>query len=112
VLGCYYLTAENPDASKGAGMYFADLDDAIIAYEQRQVDLHAHVWVRFDGEVETEEPDTEVLEEQRSEDGVVTRLYKFRRVRQDAEGNLLSQYIQTTPGRIIYNKTIQDALAV
>jgi len=112
VLGCYYLTAENPDASKGAGTYFANLDDAIIAYEQRQVDLHAHVWVRFDGEVETEEPDTEVLEEHRSEDGVVTRLYKFRRVRQDAEGNVISQYIQTTTGRIIYNKTIQDALAV
>jgi len=112
VLGCYYLTAENPDATKGADRYFANLDDAIIAYEQEEVDLHAYVWVRFDGAVEADESDTEVLEEQTSSDGTVTRLYKYRRVRQDAEGNLISQYVRTTPGRIIYNKTIQDALAV
>lgn len=112
VLGCYYLTAENPDAIKGAGTYFANLDDAIIAYEQQEVDLHAYVWVRFDGDVETDEPDLEVQEEQRAEDGTVIKLYKFRRVREDSEGNLISQYVRTTPGRIIYNKTIQDALVV
>ncbi len=111
VLGCYYLTAENPDAQKGAGRYFASLEDAITAYEQQQVDLHTYVWVRFDGLVETDEPDNEVLEEQTSPDGVVTKTYKFRRVREDAEGNLISQYVKTTPGRIIYNKTVQDALA-
>lgn len=112
VLGCYYLTAENPDATKGMGTYFANLDDAIIAYEQQQVDLHAYVWVRFDGDVEAEEAEGEVLQEETSSDGTVTRIYKSRRVRHDAEGNLISQYIRTTPGRIIYNKTIQDALAV
>lgn len=111
VLGCYYLTAENPDAQKGAGRYFASLEDAITAYEQQQVDLHTYVWVRFDGLVETDEPDDEVLEEQTSPDGVVTKTYKFRRVREDAEGNVISQYVKTTPGRIIYNKTVQDALA-
>ena len=112
VLGCYYLTAENPGAETGINRYFSGLDDAITAYEQKQVDLHAHVWVRFDGDVETDEVDTDVVEENTSEDGVVTRIYKFRRSRHDADGNLLSQYIQTTPGRIIYNKAIQDALAV
>ncbi len=112
VLGCYYLTAENPDATKGADRYFANLEDAIIAYEQEEVDLHAYVWVRFDGLVEADESDADVLEEQTSPDGTVTRLYKYRRVRQDADGNLISQYVRTTPGRIIYNKTIQDALAV
>jgi DNA-directed RNA polymerase subunit beta' len=112
VLGCYYLTAENLNATKGAGCYFATLDDAITAYEQHMVDLHAYVWVRFDGDVELDQPDTEVLEETTAEDGTVTRLYKTRRVRQDADGTLISQYIRTTPGRIIYNKTVQDALAV
>jgi DNA-directed RNA polymerase subunit beta' len=112
VLGCYYLTAENPDADSSRERYFSSLEDAITAYEQQQVDLHAHVWVRFDGEVETDEPDHDVVEELTSGDGVVTRIYKFRRSRHDADGNLISQYIQTTPGRIIYNKAIQDALAV
>ncbi|MBD2034743.1 DNA-directed RNA polymerase subunit gamma [Phormidium sp. FACHB-592] len=112
VLGCYYLTAENPDADSSRERYFSSLEDAITAYEQQQVDLHAHVWVRFDGEVETDEPDHDVVEELTSSDGVVTRIYKFRRSRHDADGKLISQYIQTTPGRIIYNKAIQDALAV
>ncbi|HIK41559.1 DNA-directed RNA polymerase subunit gamma [Thermoleptolyngbya sp. M55_K2018_002] len=110
VLGCYYLTAENPNATKGKDRYFSSLEDVIVAYEQQQVDLHAYVWVRFDGDVESPEADNEPIEEQRSEDGIVTKLYKYRRVREDAEGNQVSQYIRTTPGRIIYHKTIQEAL--
>ncbi|MEM7769983.1 MAG: DNA-directed RNA polymerase subunit gamma [Cyanobacteria bacterium P01_E01_bin.6] len=110
VLGCYYLTVDNANAKKGEGQYFAGFDDIIIAYEQGLVDLHAYVWVRFDGLVETETDDNKIIEEQKADDGSTTQLYKFRRVRQDPDGNLISQYIRTTPGRIIYNKTIYDAL--
>jgi DNA-directed RNA polymerase subunit beta' len=110
VLGCYYLTAENPDSKKGAGRYFASLDDAIMAYEQDQVDLHTKVWVRFDGQVDTAEPDKEPLKVEKMGDGTITKHYRERRVREDASGNLLSQFIRTTPGRIIYNKAIQEAL--
>jgi DNA-directed RNA polymerase subunit beta' len=110
VLGCYYLTAENPAALKGVDHYFANLDDAIKAYEQKQVDLHAKVWVRFDGTVEGEAPDNDVVSTERLKDGTVTKLYRERRVRETAEGEVISQYIRTTPGRIIYNKAIQDAL--
>ncbi|NJL62811.1 MAG: DNA-directed RNA polymerase subunit gamma [Methylacidiphilales bacterium] len=111
VLGAYYLTAENPAATKGAGKYFASLDDAIMAFEQGQIDLHAYVFVRYDGEVESPEADLEPLEETKNEDGTVTKMYKFRRVRLDAQGNMMTQYIRTTPGRVIYNKAIQEALA-
>lgn len=110
VLGCYYLTVENPSAKRGEGRHFANMDDAIIAYDQGLLDLHAFVWVRFDGTVETDVDDDTPIEEHKAEDGTVTRLYKFRRIREDVEGNLISQYIRTTPGRIIYNKTIYDAL--
>ncbi len=110
VLGCYYLTADNPQAQKGAERYFASLDDAIMAYEQQQVDLHAKVWVRFDGQVETQEPETKPLQEERFSDGTVNKQYKERRTREDAAGNLISQFIRTTPGRIIYNKAIQEVL--
>jgi DNA-directed RNA polymerase subunit beta' len=111
VLGAYYLTAENPGATKGAGGYFSSLDDVIMAYQQDQVELHAYIYVRFDGEMETGQPDNEPQEVRENEDGTRTLLYKFRRVRQDAQGNLISQYIYTTPGRVIYNKAIQEALA-
>ncbi|NEO95824.1 MAG: DNA-directed RNA polymerase subunit gamma, partial [Moorea sp. SIO3G5] len=110
VLGCYYLTAKNPKATKGAGRYFANLEDAIKAYEQKQVHLHAYIWVRYDGIVDTDEPDKEMISEESSPDGMVTKVYKNRRVRETADGELISQYIRTTAGRIIYNKTIQEAL--
>jgi DNA-directed RNA polymerase subunit beta' len=110
VLGCYYLTADNPKTNKGEGRYFANLDDAIIAYHQAEIHIHAYIWVRFDGIVETDEPDEKVIEENTTDEGVVTRTYRMRRERRDATGDLISQYIKTTVGRVIYNKTIIDAL--
>jgi DNA-directed RNA polymerase subunit beta' len=110
VLGCYYLTADNPKTNKGEGRYFANLDDAIIAYHQAEIHIHAYIWVRFDGIVETDEPDEKVMEENTTDEGVVTRTYRMRRERRDATGDLISQYIKTTVGRVIYNKTILDAL--
>jgi DNA-directed RNA polymerase subunit beta' len=116
VLGCYYLTAENPKAVKGANQYFAHLEDVITAFEQEVVDLHAYVWVRFDGEIVNGESEI-VDQEETSTSGVVTRIYKgeksgkvTRRVRLDEAGTILSQYVRTTPGRVIFNKTVQDVI--
>ncbi|BAQ62033.1 DNA-directed RNA polymerase gamma subunit [Geminocystis sp. NIES-3708] len=110
VLGCYYLTAENPAATKGADSYYANLDDALRAYEQKLVDLHAYIWVRFDGEVQTGKGDNELEKEETLADGSVWKYYQGRKVRETAEGEIIAQYVHTTPGRIIYNKTIIDAL--
>jgi DNA-directed RNA polymerase subunit beta' len=110
VLGCYYLTAENPHANKGKGRRFGNLDDAIKAYEQGQIDIHAYVWLRYEGEVETEEPDVEVLEEENFADGSKIEYYRERFVRKSPDGEQIAQYIHTTVGRIIYNKTVQNAL--
>ena len=111
VLGCYYLTADNPGKQEGAGRYFANMEDAIAAYEQGNVDLHALVWLRFDGEVENDEDDSEPKEVTTDDSGATTKLYKFRRVREDESGNVISQYVKTTPGRIIYNHAVLGALA-
>ncbi|MBD2106995.1 MULTISPECIES: DNA-directed RNA polymerase subunit gamma [unclassified Nodosilinea] len=111
VLGCYYLTAENPDAVKGEGHYFGSMEDAIMAFEQGVVDLHSKVWLRFDGEVESDQPKNTSPERMESEDGSITEIYPDRRVRLDSEGKLISQYIKTTAGRIIYNKAVLDAIA-
>ena len=111
VLGCYYLTAENPGKQHGAGRYFANMEDAIAAYEQGNVDLHAKVWLRFEGDVESDEDDSEPKEVQTDDTGITTKIYKFRRVREDESGNVISQYVETTPGRIIYNHAVLGALA-
>ena len=110
VLGCYYLTAENPQATKGEGRRFGNMDDAIKAFEQGLVDLHAYVWLRYEGEVETTEPDNEVVEEEKLSDGSVVKYYRQRFVRESTTGETLSQYVNTTIGRIIYNRTIQEAI--
>jgi DNA-directed RNA polymerase subunit beta' len=110
VLGCYYLTAENPKATLGEGKYFSNMEDVIVAYDQKLVDIHSYIWVRFDGEVEADEADNVPIQEDPGADGTVTKLYNFRRVREDANGNQISQYIKTTAGRIIYNKAIQESL--
>ncbi len=112
VLGCYYLTAENPQATKGEGRRFGNLEDAIKAYEQGLVDLHAHVWLRYEGEVESEAPDNEIVETEQLQDGSTIEYYRQRFVRRAANGEQLSQYVNTTVGRIIYNHTIQEALAI
>ena len=111
VLGCYYLTADNPSAVRGKDRYFSSLEDAVRAYEQGQVDLHAKVWLRYLGEVETAQADELVVKEEKKEDGSVVKHYRERFVRESATGEMISQYIYTTIGRIIYNKTIIDALA-
>src|ERR1700716_4216016 len=46
VLGLYYATREHINA-KGEGMSFADLAEVHRAYDSRQVELHARVWVRI-----------------------------------------------------------------
>ena len=109
VLGCYYLTAENPTVEAQDNRYYASLEDALRAYEQGYLNLHAYIWVRFEGDVK-DPIEAEPVEEEKREDGSAIKLYPNRRVKESPEGEIISQYIRTTPGRIIYNKTIQDAL--
>src|SRR5437879_1510864 len=45
VLGLYYATREHVNA-RGEGMSFSDLAEVHRAYDSRQADLHARVWVR------------------------------------------------------------------
>ena len=112
VLGCYYLTAENPHATKGEGGYYASIEDALRAYEQGLIDLHAYVWVRFDGDVDGGKGTHELQKEETLSDGTVWKYYPEHKVRETPEGEMISQYVYTTPGRMIYNQTIIDALDV
>jgi DNA-directed RNA polymerase subunit beta' len=46
VLGCYYLT-KALIGDMGEGMLFSSMDEAVIAYDQKKVGLHARVKVRL-----------------------------------------------------------------
>jgi DNA-directed RNA polymerase subunit beta' len=110
VLGCYYLTAKDPALASMAHRKFANLDDAVRAYDRGDISIHDFIWVRYDGEMESDEPEKEPLEVQDHGDGTKTEIFKYRRRRVTDEGEQLGQMIFTTPGRIIYNQTIQEVL--
>jgi DNA-directed RNA polymerase subunit beta' len=107
VLGCYYLTADNPARQLDRPVYFSNLEDCLIAYEQKKIPLHAYIWVRFNGEVDD---DSVKLESDFLPDKSILTIFPSRIVRTDKDQNLLVQYILTTPGRILLNKVLQDAL--
>ncbi|MCX8023169.1 MAG: DNA-directed RNA polymerase subunit beta' [Syntrophorhabdaceae bacterium] len=48
ILGLYYLTIDRKRV-KGEGKIFSDPEEVHIAYDSKQVDLHARIKVRFDG---------------------------------------------------------------
>ena len=50
VLGVYYLTRVNPYA-KGAGKAFVSPEEVLMAYSQRDLDLHAPVKVKLNGKL-------------------------------------------------------------
>nr|YP_009297936.1 RNA polymerase beta' subunit [Plocamium cartilagineum]AOM67874.1 RNA polymerase beta' subunit [Plocamium cartilagineum] len=109
VLGCYYLTANNPASIKGKGQYFTCLEDALMAYHQNQIDLHSLIWVRFTGRVESSYSE-ELTTSKLNKDGTITNIFKDKIIKQDKYGNQLVQYIRTTAGRILFNKVIRESL--
>ena len=63
ILGSYYLTMVL-DGEKGEGKYFKDPDEAIMAFENHEVGIHAKIYVRktieIDGESKTSKVETSV----------------------------------------------------
>ena len=50
VLGIYYMTRERPHV-KGEGKMFSNPEEVRIAYDAKEVDLHARIKVRIEGEL-------------------------------------------------------------
>ncbi len=76
ILGSYYLTMQ-VDGEKGEGMYFKDDEEALLAYQNGDLELHAKVFIRR----------SKVI-----------------------NGEKVTQKVETTVGRIIYNQGIPQDL--
>jgi DNA-directed RNA polymerase subunit beta' len=109
VLGCYYLTTHNPSQQKKQAYYFSSLDDALLAYECNKIALHSYVWVRFDGEVEDENIKVKISSLQ---DKSTLSIFTERIIKTSEDEKFVTQYILTTPGRILLNKTLFDSLTL
>ncbi len=91
VIGIYYLSEKVPDA-KGAGRWFADLDEAIMAYDLGELDLHAPIRLRL-GEIAG---DPEVHAELKA---FIPHLITAESVRGD-------ELVETTLGRTLLNSVL------
>ena len=99
VLGCFYLTVENPSQQFSTNHYFANFDDVIMAYEQSKIYLHTFVWVRcnnnsFNGKTYTEKKNNDTAY-------FMHQNYKYKK---DQKEKIVVTYMQTTPGRILLNQ--------
>ena len=109
VLGCYYLTAENPTKQNKQAYYFSSLEDALLAYESNKIPLHSYIWVRFDGVVDS---DSKFLNIKKQEDGSEMHIFEDQIIKKDETGETIAQYLLTTPGRILINKVLLDSLVI
>jgi DNA-directed RNA polymerase subunit beta' len=109
VLGCYYLTADNPTEQTLEDQYFYSFEDVIKAYKQSVIKLHTFVWVRSDIDSQEElrlSKDLNLVEQ--TVNGRTLCLNPYVQIKKDLEGNILQSYIKTTPGRILLNQSFED----
>jgi len=109
VLGCYYLTAENPTQQNKQAYYFSNLEDALLAYDSNKVPLHSYIWVRFNGVVDNE---NSLINIEKQSDGTELHIFDDRIIRKNENGETVVQYLLTTPGRILLNKVLLDSLVI
>lgn len=109
VLGCYYLTAENPTQQNEQAYYFSSLEDALLAYESNKIPLHSYIWVRFDGIIES---GSNLITVRRQDNGSELHVFEDQVIKKDEKGEVIVQYLLTTPGRILLNKVLLDSLVI
>ena len=113
VLGTYYLTVSNLNNLKGAYNYFSNYEDVILAYETKKIDLHSIIWVRSKDKMEVI---GNLITTKESNDGSFIEYYGNKKesltiqLRKNNKSEILTQYFQTTCGRILFNQTIQKTL--
>jgi len=86
--------------------YFSDFNDILKAYYQNKIDLHASVWVRKNGSLETEKTLESPLEIRVNSFGQYNQIFSTYQYDYDMNGQKVKQYVRTTPGRVLLNQII------
>lgn len=111
VLGCYYLTTncneKNIKHQKGSGFYFKTFSDVVKSFENKQLDLHSIIWVQWNDWVENGTDHEEPLEIRLDLYGNYKEIYSKSQKQYDSKNRLVTQYVATTPGRVLFNQMIQ-----
>ena len=105
VLGCYYLTANNPTQQISQDQYFYSFEDVLTAYHQNVINLHTFVWVRSE-EINEIELNLETFVKTKLSDRII---YSSNEVllKKDLNGDTKTKYLKTTPGRLLLNNAFE-----
>lgn len=108
VLGCYYLTANNPTEQMPVEQYFYSFEDVIIAYKQSILHLHTFVWVRLnDSDLYDSSSFTDSKFIEKQINGHILYLSSDKMVKKSLDGKFTHMYMKTTPGRILLNQSFE-----
>jgi DNA-directed RNA polymerase subunit beta' len=83
VMGCYYLTSQQPSGGKGDGMIFSSLNEVDLAYAMGAVGTHSHIKVK---------------------------LPPKRKLKSEDNSAKPGAIIDTTVGRVIFNMTLPEGM--
>jgi DNA-directed RNA polymerase beta' subunit len=128
LLGLYILTIENHQGIYGnkkhpynsnnnkvflnKTSYFSSYDDVMKAQKQKKVRLHSPLWLRWSTNlrimtsISREKP----IEVQYNSSGIFSKIYEHYQLRKNKKEKILSVYLCTTVGRIIFNQQIEEAI--
>lgn len=107
VLGCYYLTVNNIKGLLGSSHYFTDLNDVILAYNQKKLEIHSIIWIRIK---EAAPQLGKLIKTVQLKDQTIIEYYENQQIRRSKTGEIIVQYLKTTTGRAIFNYIIQKTL--
>ena len=104
VLGCHYLTILNNKADH-PNYYFHDFDAVIVALDHNIINLHSIIWVKYSGPIQFDRTSF-FIKSYNIENTISIDLYTNYQIRRNNFGEITSNYILTTPGRIILNLSL------
>ena len=84
--------------------YFSDFNGLLQAYYQKEIDLHAPVWVKTKLSIETENKSLSPLEMRISSSGEYNQLFSTFQLYYNRNDQKVKQYLFTTPGRVLVNQ--------
>jgi DNA-directed RNA polymerase subunit beta' len=92
--------------------YFYSYDDVLRAYQQKTINLHSLLWLqrRLDSQTVTSTIREEPIEIRYKPSGNFSKIYEHFQARGKRNREILSIYICTTVGRVLFNQQINEAI--
>ena len=86
-----------------------DFDSAMIAFDQNIISLHSVIWVKYNGSIQFDKTSF-FIKKYMLENNISIDLYTNYQIRKNNLGEIISNYILTTPGRIIMNRLVSNII--